>query len=124
MNRVFRELALSPGQLSVSGLLYQGLGAKQIAELQGVAPSTVIDHIRKIYSVLDVRSAMELRSHIDAKINRTWGDERLHRVTAQGESVASARPLWGGLRCPHDCLSPQVWCAIKPGVVRPRVVTG
>lgn len=73
VNRVLRELALSPGQLSVSGLLYQGLGAKQIAELQGVAPSTVIDHIRKIYSALDVRSAMELRSHIDAKINRTWG---------------------------------------------------
>lgn len=72
VNRVLRELSLSTGQLSVSELLYQGLAAKQIAELQGVAPSTVTDHIRKIYGALDVRSVTELRSHIDAKINRTW----------------------------------------------------
>ena len=46
----------------------QGHTQAQIAEQLGVAPATVIDHVRKSYRALDVRSVLELRALVDARM--------------------------------------------------------
>lgn len=45
-------------------------GAVDIAHGQGIARSTVIDHIRKVYRELNVGSAWELRQSVDEEMPR------------------------------------------------------
>lgn len=68
--RLARELAqieslpISVTQKRVCALLLQGLSQPEIAERLSVAPSTVIDHLRKVYQKLGAHSAEELRERI------------------------------------------------------------
>ena len=48
------------------GLLH-GHTHAQIGQRLGVAPATVVDHVRKAYRQLDVRSALELRSLVEGR---------------------------------------------------------
>jgi DNA-binding CsgD family transcriptional regulator len=68
LERVLRSLPLTPGQAAVCRALDSGLPQAQIARTLGVAPSTVIDHLRKAYRVLDLHSAQELRALLDRRI--------------------------------------------------------
>ncbi|MDR7269379.1 DNA-binding CsgD family transcriptional regulator [Pelomonas saccharophila] len=58
--RRLQGFELSSGQATVARLLMQGLAQAQVAQRLGVAPSTVVDHTRKLYQRLGVRSAREL----------------------------------------------------------------
>lgn len=51
---------LSSGQAAVARLLLQGLAHAEVAQRLAIAPSTVVDHTRKLYQRLGVRSAREL----------------------------------------------------------------
>jgi len=51
-------------QKKVCSLLLSGLSQREIAGRLGVAPNTVIDHIRKIYLKLDVHSFEGLRDRL------------------------------------------------------------
>lgn len=51
---------LSSGQAAVARLLLQGLAQAEVAQRLAIAPSTVVDHTRKLYQRLGVRSAREL----------------------------------------------------------------
>lgn len=51
---------LSGGQTAVARLLLQGLAQSEVAQRLAIAPSTVVDHTRKLYQRLGVRSAREL----------------------------------------------------------------
>lgn len=66
--RTLHSLPLTAGQATVCGALMQGHTQAQIAEQLGVAPATVIDHVRKSYRALDVRSVLELRALVDARM--------------------------------------------------------
>lgn len=68
LERALRSLPLTPGQLAVCRPLYQGLTAAEIGAHLGVAPATVIDHVRKLYRKLDIGSAQALRSLVDARL--------------------------------------------------------
>jgi DNA-binding NarL/FixJ family response regulator len=69
LERALRSLPLTPGQLAVCRPLVQGLTAAQISAQLGVAPATVIDHVRKLYRTLDIGSAQALRSLVDLRID-------------------------------------------------------
>jgi DNA-binding CsgD family transcriptional regulator len=58
--QTMRLLPLSPKQQQVCLLLAEGVHYAAIAKRIGVRPSTVIDHVRKIYEKFDVRSQHEL----------------------------------------------------------------
>lgn len=58
------SLSLTIAQKKVCKLLLRGLSQPQIAEQLGVAPSTVTDHVRKLYRKLDVHSVDDLRTLI------------------------------------------------------------
>lgn len=65
--RVLEQLEAHPlsiVQKKVCALLLQGLTRPQIAARLGVADSTVVDHVRKIYVKLDVHSLDELRARL------------------------------------------------------------
>lgn len=68
LERALRTLPVSPGQMAVCRLLYGGHTHEQIGLQLGVASATVVDHVRRIYRALDVRSALELRSVLDQRI--------------------------------------------------------
>jgi DNA-binding NarL/FixJ family response regulator len=68
LERALRGLPLTPGQAAVCRALADGRPQARIAEALGVAPSTVVDHVRKAYRALDVHSAFELRALLDARI--------------------------------------------------------
>jgi DNA-binding CsgD family transcriptional regulator len=68
LERALRHLPIAPGQAMVCRALYHGHSHAQIGQHLGVAPATVVDHVRKAYRTLDVRSALELRAHLDRKI--------------------------------------------------------
>ena len=70
LTRALQSLPLTAGQATVCSALIQGHTQAQIALHLGVAPATVIDHVRKSYRVLDVRSAQELRALVDASMDR------------------------------------------------------
>jgi DNA-binding CsgD family transcriptional regulator len=70
VSRALRKLPLTAGQAVVCSALLHGQSKGEIAERCGVAPTTVADHVRKIYRALDVASTWELRSLIDAKLRR------------------------------------------------------
>lgn len=64
MRTVLDQLPLSPVQREVCALLHQGHSQTEIADSLAVAPSTVSDHVRKIYAKLDVHSVAELSARI------------------------------------------------------------
>ncbi len=68
LQRALRQLPLTPGQLAVCRDLYLGRSQAWISERLGVAPTTVTDHVRKLYRTLEVRSTLELRSLLDAAV--------------------------------------------------------
>jgi DNA-binding CsgD family transcriptional regulator len=68
LERALRGLPLTPGQIAVCRGLYAGQTQAQIGQHLGVAPATVIDHVRKVYRTLDLASAHELRGVVDARI--------------------------------------------------------
>lgn len=70
LERALRGLPITPGQLAVCRALYQGQPQAGIGQALGVAPSTVVDHVRKAYRALDLHSVQELRSLLDARISR------------------------------------------------------
>jgi DNA-binding NarL/FixJ family response regulator len=68
LERALRGLPLTPGQLAVCRPLVQGLTTAEIGAQLGVAPATVIDHVRKLYRTLDIGSVQALRSLVDARM--------------------------------------------------------
>ena len=65
LERALRALPLTPGQMAVCRELYHGRSHAQISGQLGVAPATVVDHVRKVYQTLDLRSTLELRARVD-----------------------------------------------------------
>ena len=63
--RALGGLHLSIAQTEVCALLRAGYSQPQIAAALSIAPSTVADHVKKIYARLDVHSARELCARID-----------------------------------------------------------
>jgi DNA-binding CsgD family transcriptional regulator len=63
--RVLGVLPLSIAQREVCALLHAGYTHSAIGTILSVAPSTVADHVKKIYTKLDVHSVHELRSMLD-----------------------------------------------------------
>jgi DNA-binding CsgD family transcriptional regulator len=70
LERALRRLPVTPGQMAVCRELYAGATHAQIGDKLGVAPATVIDHVRKVYRTLDLRSAQDLRVALDQRIVR------------------------------------------------------
>jgi DNA-binding NarL/FixJ family response regulator len=68
LERALRALPITPGQMAVCRWLYHGRTHGEIGQQLGVAPATVVDHVRKLYRALDLRSTMELRSMLDSRI--------------------------------------------------------
>lgn len=68
LERALRDLPLTPGQAAVCRDLVGGLSHAQISQHLGVAPTTVVDHVRKAYRALDVRSTLELRAVVEGRI--------------------------------------------------------
>lgn len=66
VRRALDRLPLSPAQREVCALLNEGRSQIEISSALSVAPSTVADHVRKIYAKLDVHSAGELASRLSA----------------------------------------------------------
>lgn len=70
LERALRALPLTPGQMAVCRQLYHGRTQTQIGQHLGVAPATVVDHVRKVHRSLDVRSTLELRAVIDHRLGQ------------------------------------------------------
>lgn len=66
LRRALDALPLSITQKEVCARLRAGYSRSEIAAAMAIAPSTVDDHVRKIYDRLDVHTARELRQLIDA----------------------------------------------------------
>ncbi|WP_133155227.1 helix-turn-helix domain-containing protein [Kinneretia aquatilis] len=66
--RTLRRLPLSAAQIRVCAGLYRGLSSAEMAQELDVAPSTVVDHVRKAYRALDVRDAQAMRRELDARM--------------------------------------------------------
>jgi len=64
LRRALDGLPLSPAQRDVCVLLHQGESQFDIASELSVAPSTVADHVKKIYAKLDVHSVGELSARL------------------------------------------------------------
>lgn len=64
LRRTIDALPLSAAQREVCALLHSGLAQAEIARALSVAPSTVADHVKKIYGRLDVHSVHELGERI------------------------------------------------------------
>ena len=71
LERALHSLPITPGQMAVCRALYQGEPQSRIGQALGVAPSTVVDHVRKAYRALDLHSVLDLRNLLDARIART-----------------------------------------------------
>lgn len=74
LQRALRRLPLTAGQAAVCRELYQGLSQAAIGSRLGVSPTTVVDHARKLYRTLGVRSVMELRALIDEAVQSAPAD--------------------------------------------------
>jgi DNA-binding NarL/FixJ family response regulator len=70
LERALRSLPITPGQVAVCRALYQGQAQARISQTLGVAPSTVVDHVRKAYRALDLHSVLDLRALLDARMVR------------------------------------------------------
>jgi DNA-binding CsgD family transcriptional regulator len=67
VRRALDGLPLSPAQREVCALLHQGDSQAKIARQLRVAPTTVADHVRKIYSKLDIHNVGELNSMLSLR---------------------------------------------------------
>ena len=63
--RALAGLHLSIAQTEVCALLRAGYTQQQVGAALGIAPSTVADHVKKIYGRLDVHSVRELCARVD-----------------------------------------------------------
>ena len=70
LDRALRALPLTAGKMAVCRALVQGQSHADIGKHLGVAPATVVDHVRKAYQALDVRSALELRVVVDRRMGQ------------------------------------------------------
>jgi DNA-binding CsgD family transcriptional regulator len=70
LRRVIEELPLSPAQREVCVLLHTGRATADIAASLDIAPSTVADHVKKIYARLDVHSVRELSARINQQLGQ------------------------------------------------------
>ena len=70
LQRALRSLPLTAGQMAVCRALVQGHSHIDIGQRLGVTPATVVDHVRKAYQALDVRSALELRAVVDRRMGQ------------------------------------------------------
>ncbi len=68
LERALNALPLTPGQRGVCRRLLQGQTQSHIATQLGVSPATVVDHVRKIYLTLDLRSTQQLQARVDAEM--------------------------------------------------------
>lgn len=68
LERALRALPLTAGQTAVCRHLLQGHTHSHISKVLGVAPATVVDHVRKLYRALDLRSALDLRALVEARV--------------------------------------------------------
>jgi DNA-binding CsgD family transcriptional regulator len=66
--RALEGLPLSVAQREVCTLLRAGYTQAEIAAALSVAPSTVADHVKKIYSKLDVHSVRDLCARLEARL--------------------------------------------------------
>lgn len=71
LERALRALPITPGQMAVCRWLYHGHAHGQIGQRLGVAPATVVDHVRKAYRRLDLASPLALRALLDTQIGAT-----------------------------------------------------
>lgn len=69
LRRAIDALPLSPAQREVCALLHAGHSTAQIATALSIAPSTVADHVKKIYARLDVHSVHELSARIHHRLS-------------------------------------------------------
>ena len=67
--RRLQGFELSTGQAAVARLLLRGLGQAEVAQRLSMAPSTVVDHTRKLYQRLGVRSVRELVDKVRSGLN-------------------------------------------------------
>ena len=74
LQRALRQLPLTAGQAAVCRELYQGRSQAAIGSRLGVSPTTVVDHARKLYRTLGVRSVLELRALIDEAVQAPRAD--------------------------------------------------
>jgi DNA-binding CsgD family transcriptional regulator len=68
LERVLRALPLTAGQATVCRELYHGASQAEAAARLGVGAATVVDHVRKAYGALGLRSATELRALLDRRM--------------------------------------------------------
>ena len=68
VRRVLRELPLTAGQAAVCARLHSGQTQTRIAQELRVAPSTVVDHVRKSLRALDLTDGSELRNFIERRV--------------------------------------------------------
>jgi DNA-binding CsgD family transcriptional regulator len=66
LRRALDALPLSVAQKEVCARLCAGSSQREIAGAMGIAPSTVADHVRKIYGKLDVHTTLDLSRLLDA----------------------------------------------------------
>jgi DNA-binding CsgD family transcriptional regulator len=66
-HRGLDALGLSVAQREVCTLLRAGYAQAEIARALSVAPSTVADHVRKVYNKLDVHSVRELCARLEGQ---------------------------------------------------------
>ena len=68
LRRAIDALPLSPAQREVCALLHAGRNTSDIAASLSISPSTVTDHVKKIYARLDVHSVHELSARIHRQV--------------------------------------------------------
>jgi len=70
VRRALDSLSLTPAQKEICIHLRRGYSQAEIAQLVGTRESTVMDHVKKIYSRLDVHSVNELSSLVQRLITQ------------------------------------------------------
>lgn len=76
VRRAISVFDLTPAQRQVCRLLHAGHSQVGIGDILRVAPSTVADHVRKIYATLDVHSVMELVALINRRAQQSATRQR------------------------------------------------
>ena len=76
--RAMRNLPLSPTQKEVAMLITQGISSEKIRERLHIKPSTVKDHIGKIFTKLDIHHREELLPKLQTlSSSKNYSKERL-----------------------------------------------
>lgn len=70
IRRALDSLSLTPAQKEICIHLRRGHSHVEIARIVGTRESTVVDHVKKIYSRLDVHSVHELSGLVQRLINQ------------------------------------------------------